>query len=82
MKSRIFMYLFIFTALISLYQYKSASNYVVNTQTSLKKYQERVADYEKLQSDYRKLSLEKSKLNENYESVLDSLSHCNKSEKF
>ena len=75
MKSRIFMYLFIFTALIALYQFKSATNYVTNTQKSLQKYQKNEASFEKLQSDYS--SLEKA-----YKVALDSLSQCKRSEKF
>jgi Skp family chaperone for outer membrane proteins len=75
MKSRIFMYLFIFTALIALYQFKSASNYVTNTQNALQKYQDREGELEKLQQEYKKLE-------EKHQRMLDSLSQLNRSEKF
>lgn len=55
MKSRIFMYLFIFTALIALYQFKSASNYVENTQVALAKYQETAEEYSKISSQIKSL---------------------------
>lgn len=55
MKSRIFMYLFIFTALIALYQFKSASNYVENTQVALAKYQETAEEYSKISSQIKLL---------------------------
>lgn len=54
MKSRIFMYLFIFTALISLYQFKSAANYVTNTQLALAKYQETADEYSKTSAALKK----------------------------
>lgn len=75
MKSRIFMYLFIFTALICLYQFKSSSNYVANTQMALKEYQEKEAVLLKLKSDYN--TLEKD-----YKSLELALSQCKMSEKF
>jgi len=68
MKSRIFMYLFVFTALISLYQYKSAANYVENTQAAFQKYKEKEEKYIKLESDYKLLEA--------------ALSQCKRSEKF
>ncbi|MCW1952554.1 MAG: hypothetical protein KIH80_000045 [Flavobacteriia bacterium] len=75
MKSRIFMYLFIFTALIALYQFKSTANYVSNTQKALQKYQDREADLEKLEQDYKQLQ-------QKHQRTLDSLSQSNRSEKF
>ena len=49
------MYLFIFTALIALYQFKSASNYVENTQVALGKYQETAEEYSKISSQIKLL---------------------------
>lgn len=49
------MYLFIFTALIALYQFKSASNYVENTQVALAKYQETAEEYSKISSQIKLL---------------------------
>ena len=49
------MYLFIFTALIALYQFKSASNYVENTQVALAKYQETAEEYSKISSQIKSL---------------------------
>jgi hypothetical protein len=49
------MYLFIFTALIALYQFKSASNYVENTQVALVKYQETEEEYSKISSQIKLL---------------------------
>lgn len=49
------MYLFIFTALIALYQFKSASNYVENTQVALAKYQETEEEYSKISSQIKLL---------------------------
>ena len=49
------MYLFIFTALIALYQFKSASNYVENTQLALAKYQETADEYIKVSAQIKSL---------------------------
>lgn len=49
------MYLFIFTALIALYQFKSASNYVENTQVALAKYQETAEEHSKITAQLKSL---------------------------
>ena len=49
------MYLFIFTALIALYQFKSASNYVENTQLALAKYQETAEEQIKVSAKVKSL---------------------------
>lgn len=58
------MYLFIFTALIALYQFKSASNYVENTQLALAKYQETADEYIKVSAQIKSLErqLERAQL--------------------